>query len=77
MALALFVYIGVMTPLLPRLIEEQLGGDEIDIGLNLAAFSIAAVLHPARAAAGSANGASTMSDGLGCLLAAADGLRAS
>ncbi len=43
-ALALFVYIGVMTPLLPRLIEEQLGGNEIDIGLNLAAFSIAAVL---------------------------------
>ncbi|MEA3184615.1 MAG: hypothetical protein QOJ74_1092, partial [Ilumatobacteraceae bacterium] len=43
-ALALFVYIGVMTPLLPRLIEEQLGGNEIDIGLNLAVFSIAAVL---------------------------------
>jgi MFS family permease len=43
-ALALFVYIGVMIPLLPRLIEEQLGGDEIDIGLNLAIFSIAAVL---------------------------------
>ena len=42
--LALFVYIGVMVPLLPRLIEEQLGGNEIDIGLNLAIFSIAAVL---------------------------------
>ncbi|MEY2444473.1 MAG: hypothetical protein QOE00_1053 [Ilumatobacteraceae bacterium] len=42
-ALALFVYIGVMTPLLPRLIEEQLGGNEIDIGFNLAIFSIAAV----------------------------------
>jgi MFS family permease len=42
--LALFVYIGVMIPLLPRLIEEQLGGNEIDIGLNLAIFSIAAVL---------------------------------
>jgi MFS family permease len=42
--LALFIYIGVMVPLLPRLIEEQLGGNEIDIGLNLAAFSIAAVL---------------------------------
>lgn len=42
-ALALFVYIGVMTPLLPRLIEEQLGGNEIDIGLNLAIFSICAV----------------------------------
>ncbi len=42
--LALFVYIGVMVPLLPRLIEEELGGNEIDIGLNLAIFSIAAVL---------------------------------
>jgi MFS family permease len=42
--LAMFVYIGVMVPLLPRLIEEQLGGNEIDIGLNLAVFSIAAVL---------------------------------
>ena len=43
-ALAFFVYIGVMMPLLPRLIEEQLGGNEIDIGFNLAIFSIAAVL---------------------------------
>jgi MFS family permease len=42
--LALFVYIGVMVPLLPRLIEEQFGGNEIDIGLNLAVFSIAAIL---------------------------------
>lgn len=42
--LAMFVYIGVMTPLLPRLIEEQLGGNEFDIGLNLAIFSICAVL---------------------------------
>ena len=43
-ALALFVYVGVMIPLLPRLIEEELGGNEIDIGLNLATFSVAAVL---------------------------------
>jgi MFS family permease len=43
-ALVMFIYIGVMTPLLPRLIEEELGGNEIDIGLNLATFSIAAVL---------------------------------
>ena len=42
--LALFVYIGVMIPLLPRLIEEQLGGNEIDIGINLATFSVAAIL---------------------------------
>ena len=43
-ALALFVYIGVMVPLLPRLIEEQLGGNEIDIGINLAVFSLAAIM---------------------------------
>jgi len=43
-ALAMFVYIGVMIPLLPRLIEDQLGGNEVDIGLNLAVFSLAAVL---------------------------------
>jgi len=42
--LALFIYIGVMIPLLPRLIEEELGGNEVDIGLNLAVFSLAAVL---------------------------------
>jgi MFS family permease len=43
-ALAMFVYIGVMTPLLPRLIEDQLGGNEVDIGVNLAVFSVCAVL---------------------------------
>ncbi len=43
-ALALFVYIGVMIPLLPRLIEEELGGNEVDIGINLATFSLAAIL---------------------------------
>jgi MFS family permease len=42
-ALALFIYIGVMIPLLPRLIEDKLGGHEIDIGLNLAVFSAAAI----------------------------------
>lgn len=42
--LAMFVYIGVLTPLLPRLIEEHLGGNEFDIGLNLAIFSTCAVL---------------------------------
>ena len=29
--LAMFIYIGAMTPLLPRLIEEHLGGNEFDI----------------------------------------------
>jgi len=70
-ALALFVYIGVMMPLLPRLIEEQLGGNEIDIGLNLAAFSVAAVLiRPRLGRFGERHGLrSTMI--LGSLLAAA------
>jgi MFS family permease len=39
-----FLYVGVQIPLIPRLIEDGLGGSELDIGLNLAAFSIAAIL---------------------------------
>ena len=39
-----FVYVGVQVPLIPRLIEERLGGNEFDIGLNLAAFSVCAIL---------------------------------
>src|SRR4051794_33947345 len=39
-----FLYVGVQVPLIPRLVEEQLGGNELDIGLNLAVFSAAAVL---------------------------------
>ena len=46
-----FLYVGVQVPLIPRLIEEKLGGSEFDIGLNLAAFSIAAIA--ARPALGS------------------------
>jgi MFS family permease len=38
-----FIYVGVQIPLIPRLIEEQLGGSELDIGINIAVFSIAAV----------------------------------
>ena len=39
-----FLYVGVLVPLIPRLVEERLGGNELDIGLNLAMFSAAAVL---------------------------------
>src|SRR6478609_7813264 len=39
-----FLYVGVQIPLIPRLVEEHFGADEIAIGLNLAVFSIAAVL---------------------------------
>lgn len=38
-----FIYVGIQLPLIPRLIEEQLGGGEFDIGLSIAAFSISAV----------------------------------
>lgn len=39
-----FLCVGIQIPLLPRLIEEQLGGSEFDIGLNLAVFSVSAIL---------------------------------
>jgi len=39
-----FLYVGVQVPLMPRLIEERLGGHEFDIGLNLAVFSVSAIL---------------------------------
>jgi MFS family permease len=41
--LLFFTYVGLQIPLIPRLIEEQLGGNEFDIGVNIACFSIAAV----------------------------------
>jgi MFS family permease len=41
--LLFFTYVGLQIPLIPRLIEEQLGGNEFDIGINIACFSIAAV----------------------------------
>jgi MFS family permease len=38
-----FLYVGIQIPLMPNLIERGLGGSEFDIGLNLAAFSVAAI----------------------------------
>ena len=38
-----FVYVGMQVPLIPKLIEDELGGSELDIGLNLAAFSVSAI----------------------------------
>jgi MFS family permease len=38
-----FLYVGIQIPLIPNLIEDGLGGSEFDIGLNLAAFSLAAI----------------------------------
>ena len=43
MTFLFFLYVGVQIPLIPNLIEDGLGGSEFDIGLNLAAFSIAAI----------------------------------
>jgi MFS family permease len=42
-ALAFFVYVGTMVPILPRYVERELGGGEAAIGLTLASFSIAAI----------------------------------
>lgn len=41
---AFFVYVGVMVPLVPRFIEDELGGGELAIGMNLVAFAGAAIL---------------------------------
>ena len=41
--LVFFTYIGMLSPLLPLLIEKELGGNEFDIGLNIAAFAVAAI----------------------------------
>jgi MFS family permease len=38
-----FVYVGVQVPLIPRLVEEHFGGDELAVGINLAVFSLTAV----------------------------------
>lgn len=46
--LAFFTYIGVMVATIPRLIENALGGNEFDIGLNVAAFALLAIaIRPA------------------------------
>ncbi len=41
--LAYFVYVGVLVPLIPTLVERGLGGSKFDIGLTMAAFSISAI----------------------------------
>jgi MFS family permease len=39
----LFIYIGILAPVLPLFIERELGGGEFGLGLNVAVFSIAAI----------------------------------
>ena len=41
--LAFFVFVGIAVSTLPRFIENELGGDGLAIGVNLAVFSIAAI----------------------------------
>lgn len=40
---AFFVYVGVLVPLIPKFIEDELGGSEFGIGLGVATFALAAI----------------------------------
>jgi len=42
--LAFFTYVGVLVPLVPQYVENELGYGEFGIGLNIAAFATASVL---------------------------------
>jgi MFS family permease len=42
-ALAFFVYVGMLVPIVPTFIDDELGGGEIGVGLSLAAFAAAAI----------------------------------
>jgi MFS family permease len=41
--LAFFTFVGIAVSTLPRFIEDELGGDGLAIGINLAVFSVAAI----------------------------------
>jgi MFS family permease len=41
---AFFVYVGMLVPLLPPFIEDELGAGEVGIGLAVAMFALAAIL---------------------------------
>ncbi|MGI9054074.1 MAG: MFS transporter [Ilumatobacteraceae bacterium] len=41
---AFFVYVGMLLPLLPRFIEDELGAGELGIGLSVATFALAAIV---------------------------------
>ncbi|MGA9276537.1 MFS transporter [Ilumatobacter sp.] len=43
-ALAFFMYIGTLLPLIPLFIEGPLGGGELGVGLNVAVFAVAAIV---------------------------------
>lgn len=41
---AFFVYVGMLVPLLPTFIEDELGAGELGVGLSLSTFALAAIL---------------------------------
>lgn len=41
---AFFVYVGMLVPLLPTYIEDELGGGDLAVGLSTATFALAAIL---------------------------------
>jgi MFS family permease len=60
-ALLFFSSVGVLIPMIPRFIEDELGGHELAIGLNLVAFSVAAVaIRPTLGALGDRRGRRTL-----------------
>ncbi|MGH9270122.1 MAG: MFS transporter [Ilumatobacteraceae bacterium] len=40
---AFFIYVGMLVPLLPTFIEDELGAGEVGIGLSIAMFALAAI----------------------------------
>ena len=66
-----FLHLGITITVVPRLIEEHLGGNELDIGLSLAAFNLAAIaIRPGVARFGEQHHLRSMMAG-GALLAGA------
>jgi MFS family permease len=41
---AFFTYVGILVPLVPQYVENELGLGELGIGLNIAAFALASIL---------------------------------
>ena len=67
--LSFFVFVGIAVTVLPRFIENELGGDGLAIGVNLAVFSVAAIAaRPTIARIGDRYGRRTLMVG-GSLLA--------
>jgi len=43
-AAAFFVYVGILVPIIPTFVDDELGGGELGVGLSLAAFAAAAIV---------------------------------